>query len=874
LKTIQLSFSENPAERTALFLKERSIDLADTLVISPTQRFKSYLASALLELWKTENLMAPSLITSRQLTDLLAAYLGLVAANDAQRFSMLYTACKNTPNLNELFPEDFLSCFVPFRGIVRRILKAFDELNREEIDMDRVNASKGAYSLFHRHIEIFRNLYSHYVKVQEESRVYEKSFLLRLIREADIDTYLRRFSTVLLVSPVSLTAFEMRVYKWMSDRLFVIYQDTSDYDFSRILSFSEKGHRRSQKRNKAITIFEPSSRIDQLMITLSILHRELTAGTPANEIAVINTDSLFCDMLFDSLCAAGVPVNYSEGLMVKKSPLYGLLRLIDSFFGSGLDTRILLEILKSNIFREAFHLDGGNFYLKMKKRVHKERIFYLSSIHDSLIGDDPRIEEGFSLFHKIYHSKSFEDLYNNLSTLFSRLKGKKVYEFYAVRDILTGTALEFSDFSADMKERPFEIFLEIIKNKRYPLPGIYSRGVQVIGLLETRGVTFRKVIVPTFNEGFFPVRQNEDILLSLNVRRELELPTLVDRETLQFYYLKRIIDSSDHSYLLSLADRKGEMDVRSRFWYYFTGDLYGVKEGDNTYMLPLRTKSAAIDRPPVYQPALSSRVTEISRLDLDRLKRCETLYYIARILNIKDEEILLKQIDLNLLGLKVHALFNELYAGLGGNILEADEYRSRFHKLFGRYFRDGTFFTSEEALTKKILMRNLLEVLDRDLNRFSRGYRICTEFMEKDFTAVITDGTTSYTLKGRIDRIDRTPEGLYEIIDYKTGKLPERKHHFQDRGFVEPQLGFYGLLFRKNYLDVPIGSLSYYDLSEKKDLVTIVDADHITDYLDQFEHHLLDFLSMVNQKEELALTEDYENCKYCPYYNICRIFEE
>ncbi|KPJ80005.1 MAG: hypothetical protein AMS17_21055 [Spirochaetes bacterium DG_61] len=370
------------------------------------------------------------------------------------------------------------------------------------------------------------------------------------------------------------------------------------------------------------------------------------------------------------------------------------------------------------------------------------------------------------------------------------------------------------------------------------------------------------------------MRQNEDILLSLNVRRELELPTLVDRETLQFYYLKRIIDSSDHSYLLSLADRKGEMDVRSRFWYYFTGDLYGVKEGDNTYMLPLRTKSAAIDRPPVYQPALSSRVTEISRLDLDRLKRCETLYYIARILNIKDEEILLKQIDLNLLGLKVHALFNELYAGLGGNILEADEYRSRFHKLFGRYFRDGTFFTSEEALTKKILMRNLLEVLDRDLNRFSRGYRICTEFMEKDFTAVITDGTTSYTLKGRIDRIDRTPEGLYEIIDYKTGKLPERKHHFQDRGFVEPQLGFYGLLFRKNYLDVPIGSLSYYDLSEKKDLVTIVDADHITDYLDQFEHHLLDFLSMVNQKEELALTEDYENCKYCPYYNICRIFEE
>jgi ATP-dependent helicase/DNAse subunit B len=375
------------------------------------------------------------------------------------------------------------------------------------------------------------------------------------------------------------------------------------------------------------------------------------------------------------------------------------------------------------------------------------------------------------------------------------------------------------------------------------------------------------------------VRENEDILLGLHLRRELGLPTVLDQETLQFYYLKRIIDSSEGSYLLSLVDRKGEMDVRSRFWYYFSEGHYEVKECDAVCMLPLKTKDKELDYPSITQPVLSSIVHEVSRLDLDRLKRCETLYYISRVLNIKDEEILKRKIDVNLLGLKVHALFTELYSdslysGFDERIREPEEYRPRFDELFNRHFKDGTFFTSEEVLTKKILMSNLLEVLDRDMNRFCRGYRICTEFMEKEFSASVSDKTSSYIIKGRIDRIDITPEGLYEIIDYKTGKLPEINSHFQDRDFREPQLGFYGLLFKKNHPDAPIGALCYYDISEKKDLEVIVDADHVTDYLESFEKHLVDFLKALNQKEYLSLTEDYENCKYCPYYNICRVFEE
>lgn len=197
---------------------------------------------------------------------------------------------------------------------------------------------------------------------------------------------------------------------------------------------------------------------------------------------------------------------------------------------------------------------------------------------------------------------------------------------------------------------------------------------------------------------------------------------------------------------------------------------------------------------------------------------------------------------MSLVGLKIHALFNELYSDFAGGPQNLEDYQSRLDTLFDEYFRDGEFFTGEEALLKRILKNNLQQALKQDLLRFAHGYRICTEFMEKEFSASIGSAHSAYTLKGRIDRVDQTPSGKYEIIDYKTGKLPDRRSHFEEKDFGEIQLGFYGLLFRKNYPDARIEALSYYDLSGKKDIETIVGPEEITEYLDRFEYHIFNFL--------------------------------
>ena len=228
---------------------------------------------------------------------------------------------------------------------------------------------------------------------------------------------------------------------------------------------------------------------------------------------------------------------------------------------------------------------------------------------------------------------------------------------------------------------------------------------------------------------------------------------------------------------------------------------------------------------------------------------------------------------MSLVGSMVHDIFKELYREFGGE-KQSHEYHSSLDVLFDRYFTDGFFYTGEELLVKKILKSNLHQALEHDMFRFSQGYRICRDFMEREFCVSVGNTRSQYSLSGRIDRIDQSPDGGYMIIDYKTGKLPDRRNHFKSMDYKEIQLGFYGLLFQKSFPEMKIEALSYFDLSGKKDLEIMVRQNEMEFYLEDFEEHLVHFLDGFNQKERLGLTDDHLNCRYCPYYNICRVFEE
>jgi RecB family exonuclease len=162
--------------------------------------------------------------------------------------------------------------------------------------------------------------------------------------------------------------------------------------------------------------------------------------------------------------------------------------------------------------------------------------------------------------------------------------------------------------------------------------------------------------------------------------------------------------------------------------------------------------------------------------------------------------------------------------------------------------------------------------LRQDIMRFQEGYRVCPDFIEKTLNADISVGR--YRIWGRIDRVDQSPAGSYVLIDYKTGTLPEDRAHFEEAGFSEVQLGFYGLLLKHTQPEASIESLCYFDLSGENRLKPVVQGEEVEAYLTGFEAHLIEFLDRFNAKTSLSLAEDLGTCTFCPYDTICRIYAE
>jgi RecB family exonuclease len=259
-------------------------------------------------------------------------------------------------------------------------------------------------------------------------------------------------------------------------------------------------------------------------------------------------------------------------------------------------------------------------------------------------------------------------------------------------------------------------------------------------------------------------------------------------------------------------------------------------------------------------------------MDVATLKGCEVKYFIERELCLYEPEMLVHEIEPSLIGLKVHRIFTDLYREVNFDHLDASMLEENLNTLLEKHFRERFFYSREEDLVKKVLGEKLLASLRHDVERFGEGYRVCPEFIERALSADVSGGR--YTITGRIDRVDRSPTGAYVLIDYKTGSIPVIAGHFEETGFSEVQLGFYGLLLRHTEPEAAIESLCYFDLSGDNRMKPIVEGEAVYAYLDGFEAHLIDFLDEVNGKSRLSLTASLDTCTYCPYYNICRIYEE
>jgi DNA helicase-2/ATP-dependent DNA helicase PcrA len=232
----------------------------------------------------------------------------------------------------------------------------------------------------------------------------------------------------------------------------------------------------------------------------------------------------------------------------------------------------------------------------------------------------------------------------------------------------------------------------------------------------------------------------------------------------------------------------------------------------------------------------------LSASDLSLYLTCPLKYKFARVFGIPQEPTINQRF-----GILFHNVLERFHKDPPPNESEG---LARLNKLFAEGWRRTGFGNSDDELQFRDRAREALR-LYWERERLSEGEPV---WLEKKFDFKVGD----HHVRGRVDRVDRLPDGDYELIDYKTGERKSEADLDSDL-----QLALYRLAAREAWgIEASTGSY-YYVLDGDK-----VPAPTRPDDAERVERTVL-------QVGEGILSQDFEPrpspdvCSWCDYKLIC-----
>jgi len=245
----------------------------------------------------------------------------------------------------------------------------------------------------------------------------------------------------------------------------------------------------------------------------------------------------------------------------------------------------------------------------------------------------------------------------------------------------------------------------------------------------------------------------------------------------------------------------------------------------------------------------------LSASDIDLYRICPLKYKFARVFAIPEEPTINQRF-----GILIHQVLQRFHGDeLHGELPHGDwdaadgerrEGIDRLLWLFEAGWRRAGFGASDDELQYR---DRAVAALTRYWERHVHS-ETTPIWLERAFSFELA----SHQLRGRIDRVDRLPDGGYELIDYKTGKpsaVPEL--------IGDLQLALYRLGARESWqIDAEAGSY-WYVLEDEK-----VSVPSAPDDRERVERTVIDVAEGI-QAQDFEPKPSYEICSWCDYRLIC-----
>ena len=499
----------------------------------------------------------------------------------------------------------------------------------------------------------------------------------------------------------------------------------------------------------------------------------------------------------------------------------------------------------------------------------------------------------------------YDDIFNQLyreSIFQSHLKINRLYSLIESGELSVRT---------DTLKR---LITKVLTASNIPFHGEPAIGLQIMGVLETRNLDFRNLIMLSLNEGQLPKAGGESSFIPYNLRKAFGMTTIEHKNAVYAYYFYRLIQRAENITLLYNTSSDGlNRGEESRFMLQLL--VEGPHEITREYLeagqSPQNTLEIQIEKTPeilrrlyrAYDTAQPESVI-LSPSALNTYLDCRLRFYYRYVAGLKTPDEVSAEIDSALFGTIFHLSAQLAYTDLtaNGKMIQREDLERLLRdeiKLQGyvdQAFKQELFkvapeekpeYNGVQLINSKVIVSYLKQLLRNDLQYTPFEMVAMEKKVSEKITIQTALGPLTLRLGGTIDRMD-AKEGTLRIVDYKTGgspKIPANIEQLFTPSETRPNYIFQTFLYaaimsRKQPLMVA-PALLYIHRAASESYSPVIEmgeprkpkipVNNFAFFEDEFRERLQALLAEIfDEKEPFTQTEDIKKCAYCDFKAICK----
>jgi len=858
-------------EIATILIRDYGSDFSNIEVVLPSKRAGLFLKKHLSDQLK-KSFFPPQIVT---LTELFSRYTPLHIGDPAELLFVLYEAYSEIEKEKAESFDRFLRwgnmLLTDYNDIDRYLIdpklifRDLRNIKTQEMEIEAWSFEEGELSQNQeRYLEFWLNMQPIYEvfrrRLKEKSIAYS-GMLYRDVAEHISEVFVASEKKFLIAGFNAFSASEQKIIEWLIDQdIARIYFDGDPYYIDDPNQEAGLFLRRMKKQwegkgfelvkshfakgKKSIHVLNAPGNVAQARIAGQVLSE---AGTADTAIVLANEQLLL--PVLNSLPVTVDRVNVTMGFPLRNSDLFQLYYVVldlqqarkdeNGKDKGGFYYRPFIEFLFHPIIRNYLGQEAEQIRLDITER---KRIF----IADKNLNEYAKGK--FSFIHFLVEDwknfpvdamSSFERLNEILREEYLHIHPDKlaleyVYHMSSAMDKLRSMlqkyplVKEFHSFRTLLRQYVSQLDISFVGE---PLDGL-----QLMGVLETRSLDFKKVIMLSVNEDVLPKSRWEHSFILHEVKKYHGLPTYKDKDAVYANHFYRLLQRCDEAWLVYNSDPESlSSGEKSRFVQQLTEELPAYNPEVSITEKTVRLKSGeysgikSVEKTEeVLQRIRQHLENGISPSALNTYLNCSLDYYYKYILSIKEQEELDEVSDNAIVGNVVHHVMEHFYKDFIGKQLQVQD----IDTMLNNYPETALRYLKQEAGSAQVDQGNylllyqvslsILEGLLKMEREVVRQHELIILGIEEDLGQDLNTPHGVIRIKGKADRIDLL-DGQVRIIDYKTGKFEARDVHAnrdKDLGSKPKalQLLAYAWCYQRNHPEVNIVQSGIYPLLKKEEL--------------------------------------------------------